>query len=275
MEKSFETIELPKRGKAKVELWKFMGLTEMESLLRCFDDFEHSEFVKGATGTTAQHLAFSRLLAKHLALPSSLPTSQIIIDLYFYLTKFAISLNFTREQINVLLSIIQRTHSLAVRTAFGNLDETFEYLSDLLLVYSVHRPPFSVQLFTVKEITEIIEYLFNVYFKQFKFYKFVFAPGLRLDLRFKYTNQPDLEENNERDLLEDESLIVEENETISPEEKELRDFIKSYLGNQLDKIKAELNEENRSKSSATVDSKISKKRPKTGDASKSNNKNKK
>ena len=272
MENSFNTIELPENGKAKVELWKFVGCTEMESLLRCFDDFEHSEFINGASGTSAQYLAFSKLLAKQLALPISLPTTQIIIDLYFYLTRFAISLSMTREQINALLSIVQRTHSFAVRTAFGNLDETFKYFSDLLLVYSVHRPPFSLQLFAVKQVPIIVEYVFDVYFKQFKFYKFAFAPGLGLDLRFKYTNQPE-EENNEtnRDLLEDESIIVEEPETVNEEERELRDFIKRYLGNQLDKMKAELAQDDaRAKS---TDTKNSKKRPKTGD--KTNNKNKK
>ena len=74
--------------------------------------------------------------------------SRILIDKYFYLFKFSLENLFNKEQISCLLTIAKKTHDLAVDTSFGNLDETFDYFKKSLLIHAVHRPPFSLQLFT-------------------------------------------------------------------------------------------------------------------------------
>ena len=40
---------------------------------------------------------------------------------------------FKKEQISALISVLKRTHDLAMSTSFGNLDETFDYFKNLIL----------------------------------------------------------------------------------------------------------------------------------------------
>jgi hypothetical protein len=123
------------------------------------------------------------------------------------------------------------------------------------------RPPYSLKMFSIKEIELISDYVFDVYFKQFKFYKYVFSLAIRLDLKFRYSHLSvetlqgpeestalDNVENAKNDSAQakDESQIVDNlKETLEDDNKEkisseLKDFIRSYLSDKLKKMKDEL-----------------------------------
>ncbi len=136
----FFTIKLPEYRKPKLELWKFIPLNEMDMLLACLDsqEFLNSEENRHQSKLT-EYKRFTNLLSQQLNLDQKSKKDMIIIDKYYYITKFCIANEFTKEQISCLLLIIKRLHEFAIETSFGNMDETFDYFQKQLVIYAVHR----------------------------------------------------------------------------------------------------------------------------------------
>lgn len=247
-------VKLPEFKKAKLDLWQYLDQNKLQSLVGCF---EENEFVKPSERS---YELFSTLISQILALDSKSKRGKILIDKYFYLIKFCIDREYSLVQISALFSLIIRTHNVACETAFGNLDQTFAFFKEALLCYAVHRPPFSLNLFQPAQIKQILDYFMSTYFKQFKFYKYAFSTGIKAELNFSYTNQPepvtnvqDNAENelddslirNESRLLNELGLIEENNEQEALETNaEIKQFVRDYLNQHLSIVKADLmNEE--------------------------------
>lgn len=268
---NYFSIKLPEYKKAKVEIWKYINPNDLETLLGCFEIDDYKEFLTRLEKSNIkikpddykrkldQYALFSRLLAKQMNLNLTNKKDLIQIDQFYYLIKYALSNGFGKEQISALISVAKRTHEIAVETAFGNLDQSFDYFKNLLLCYAVHRPPFSINLFSPVQVENIVNYFLDSYFKQFKFYKYVYSPAVLLDLKLKYTNQPevlnlDLNEPqaNELNLDLDEARVEsrvtnqlsavseQRQQQVQSDNKELKEFIKAYLNQHLDKMKEDL-----------------------------------
>ena len=107
----------------------------------------------------------------------------------------------------------------------------------------------------------------DTYFSQFKFYKYVFTPAVRLDMRFEYKNAYVQEmraleqahaEQLERELLDTavESVINEEDEedgerqlmesrltdnpALEKAAQELKEFVRKYLSQRMDMVKKDI-----------------------------------
>ncbi len=259
-EGDFFSIKLPEYRKPKLELWAFMPLNDLEVLLSVFDS---TEFMKSKdSNRTTEYKKFKSLIARQLNLKENSKQDQILIDKYYYIIRFGIENNFSTEQINSLLLVVKRTHELAMETSFGNLDETFDYFKRLVVMHSVHRPPYSVSVFSLQEVDLIIAYVFDIYFKQFKFYKYVFSQAVRLDVKLKYSNLPeDKPDIIETSIVNNDFLaeLESENKTIDSHgqstaredidtkvnegQHELKEFIRNYLSDKLKKMKDELSNE--------------------------------
>ncbi|CAI9532449.1 unnamed protein product [Staurois parvus] len=100
---------------------------------------------------------------------------------------------------------MKEIHGSCVETSLGNVDECFQYFKELLLCHAVHRPPFSVAVFTQQQLPHISDYVLNTYFRHFKLYKCVFTPQVCLDLTISYEEESeglDQEENGNVTLTE-------------------------------------------------------------------------
>lgn len=270
MQSNYYSIKLPENRKARVELWKYLKQTDLQKLLDLFeekteedDDDDDEDFflttsIDSGRGKNV-FLAFSSLVSKLLKLNASDARQAILIEKYYYLIRFARSKQFNVEQTSALVSIFTRTHDLACDTAFGNLDETFDYFKELVLVYAVHRPPFSISLFTPQQIQLVVQYFFDSYFKQFKLFKYVFTPEVVFDVQLKYnglkpTADDELNLALDVDALKESEFMKqtsERNEDVALQSQlanndekenlvELRQFIKGYLDKKLDVVKDEL-----------------------------------
>lgn len=285
------SIKLPQYHKAKVELWRYLNPNNLDALLGCFEIDDYDEFLKSLTKSEANSLAwlkqtnlskipsqnsgqkedkgneqykiFARLISIQMNLNLKDKKDSILIDKYFYLIKFALGNGFGKEQIGALITIIKRTHDVACETSFGNLEQTFDYFKNLLLVYCVHRPPFSLNIFTPKQAQLTIDYVYNSYFKSFKFYKYVYSPALFLDLSMSYTNLETSETNTKQsEIIKPESrLMINSDETMqtldeqvdelenSEQQKRkverdvLADFVRNYVQNKLNKLQTDLEQE--------------------------------
>ncbi|KAL3856756.1 hypothetical protein ACJMK2_011477 [Sinanodonta woodiana] len=179
----------------------------------------------------------------------------IVMDLYYYTLQFARDNAFSKEQTSTLFSIIKKTHEVCIETPFGNIDQTFNYFKELVLCHAVNRPPHSIELFTADHVRMITEYTVNTYFRHFKMYKYAFTPLVRLDLTLSYVGIPETPPPSEADepdagLEAEQGELTGDSETPavaperptepeeSPERKELRTMIQTYLTEEVKKIKA-------------------------------------
>ena len=325
------------RARARLELWKYVSNERVAALAACFDtDLKVSDILAKLNTTTSTttttsgqnttsssigydakllarlqadpqpHKLFALLVAgSQLGLDANSRKDRILIDVYYYLLKFGVSHSFGLEQLSALIITMRHTHQVAAETSFGNLAETFDYFKKHLLVYAVHRPPFSLRVFTAAQIELIVAYFLATYFHQFKLYKSIFTSAIKLHMKFKYSqlapdelidvdgtggdDTPHQHTANHAAGIIEESVEVDSSAANSQqqsqhsdeESRELRQFIRGYLNDRLERMKSELMAEEAAASAAaaaavaakpgSADGKKSKSKPKTPNA---NNKKK-
>ncbi|CAL8305080.1 unnamed protein product [Lota lota] len=122
------------------------------------------------------------------------PMGEVLLGLYVQTVQFCRRSGFNREQTSVLLSIMKRVHQLNIETSLNNMEQCFDYCSELLLCHSVRRPPFSIDLFKSHEVTLILEHVNHTYIRNYALYKYIFTPQVRLDLSLSYCGMPEQED---------------------------------------------------------------------------------
>jgi hypothetical protein len=100
-----------------------------------------------------------RLLVEILGFSTD-PSPKEVVLLEFYLTnlRFAVECKFTTEKTSALFSILRDNHEQMVRGSL-TLDQSLLYFKELLLLHSVQRPPYSVGIFSFKDVTLITDYV--------------------------------------------------------------------------------------------------------------------
>ncbi|XP_019622358.1 PREDICTED: coiled-coil domain-containing protein 189-like isoform X2 [Branchiostoma belcheri] len=193
----------------------------------------------------------------------------VLMDLFVYTILYARRQNFNKEQTSAFFSIVKRTHGVCVETPFGNVQECYNYFTELLLCHGTKRPPFSVDLFDADQVRNITDYVVNTYFRHFKLYKYVFTPKVQLDLTMKYVGIPEtpqpMEEEEQKEEeqpgpdaeaaeqqeepqeevppTETENPPEETPEVESPRKKELRTLIQSQLASQVKELRMSVDEQ--------------------------------
>eukprot|EP01012_Entosiphon_sulcatum_P025074 TRINITY_DN30340_c0_g1_i1.p1 TRINITY_DN30340_c0_g1~~TRINITY_DN30340_c0_g1_i1.p1 ORF type:complete len:289 (+),score=74.29 TRINITY_DN30340_c0_g1_i1:65-931(+) len=114
--------------------------------------------------------------------PSWLETGQqaatlnaILLDLYAYLIQFCRERHLTLEKTSTLFSIVHRTHTRSMQERLSDT-ASYQAFQQLLVDHSVHRPPFSCQIFTVADAQVIGEYVLETYYRHYKMYLYAFTP---------------------------------------------------------------------------------------------------
>ncbi|XP_030066372.1 cilia- and flagella-associated protein 119 isoform X2 [Microcaecilia unicolor] len=112
--------------------------------------------------------------------------SAILLELYYYTVLFCREQGFSDAQTSCLFSIIKETHEFCIETPLGNIEQCYNYFTELLLCHTVRRPPFSTDIFSLDQVPLITNYVLNTYFRHFKLYKYVFTSQVRLDISLSY-----------------------------------------------------------------------------------------
>ncbi|KAL1264500.1 hypothetical protein QQF64_004855 [Cirrhinus molitorella] len=185
--KPLENIRPPK---ARVLLWADLKHSDMEEIEKCNSIPE-----------------IERILCRALLASDVAQTKQrVLLELYTNLVLFCREQHFKREQTSVLISIIKNVHQFNTETPLNNTDECFTYCSELLLCHSVRRPPFSIDLFSSEQVTEILSYFINTYMRHYFIYKYIFTPEVQLDISLSYIGTPedtDIEETPQSESVAD------------------------------------------------------------------------
>ena len=162
--------------------WVDLSLTDVERIL------ESSE---SSTET------FQETLAEFLGHtgPTYSKHALIELDMYFYAILFAKREAFNQAQLSAFFTMLKCVHRMCISTPYDNMSETFDYFKALLVRHSVFRPPYSICLYSMKQVKAMTEYVLNTYFKHFKLYKYAFTKKVVLDLKVSYPGIPETPES--------------------------------------------------------------------------------
>ncbi|XP_035260349.1 coiled-coil domain-containing protein 189 [Anguilla rostrata] len=164
---------IPHHPKPTVLLWADVSYTDMEEI----DNTKSTPELK-------------RVLCKLLGIQMNQSMTRVLSNMYLHALLFCRRTGLNREQTSVLLSIIKAIHAANVETLLNNMDQCFTFCSELLLCHSSMRPPFSIDLFNSEQMTQILQYLVNIYFRHFSLYKYIFTTQVQLNLSLSYSEIP-------------------------------------------------------------------------------------
>lgn len=127
--------------------------------------------------------------------------AHITRDLFYHVVMFARRNNFKEEQLSALITIMKSVHELCISTPYDNSRDCYELMKQLLMCHSVHRPPYSIQLYSLDQVKTVMEYILQAYFKHFKLYKYAFTKRVLLDLKISYEGVEDTPPSSHTNLL--------------------------------------------------------------------------
>lgn len=61
-------------------------------------------------------------------------------------------------------------------------EEGIKMLKDILDRHKVHRPPYSIFIFTEQEVSKIINFMLNTFFRHYSMYEYSFKPKVEIVL---------------------------------------------------------------------------------------------
>ncbi|CAI5790998.1 cilia- and flagella-associated protein 119 isoform X1 [Podarcis raffonei] len=217
-----EGFQQPQPHKAKICMWKYLDVHSMDLINKA--------------GTTDE---LKSLLSRLLDLQDfeTNPRSTILLDLYFYTIQFCREQGFNREQTSAFFSIVKDVHEACVETPLPNVEECYNYFSELVFCHSIRRPPFSIDLFNQNQLVRLTDYMINTYFRHYKLYKYAFTPQVRLDISFTYIGMPEPEPKYEEAATEDSeaalSPLQEDMDETAIAEESPTAVLREYIANQL------------------------------------------
>ncbi|XP_042591579.1 coiled-coil domain-containing protein 189 isoform X2 [Cyprinus carpio] len=200
-----ENIRVSQPPRSRVLLWADLKHSDME------------EIEKSNSIPEIERILCRALLASDVAQPKQ----RVLLELYTNLVLFCKDQHFNREQTSVLISIIKNVHQFNTETPLNNTDHCLTYCSELLLCHSVRRPPFSIDLFSSEQVTQILSYFINTYMRHYFLYKYIFTPEVQLDISLSYIGIP--EDTDTEETAQSGSSPKSELKTIV--QKEVRDEV--------------------------------------------------
>lgn len=113
----------------------------------------------------------------------------VFLDLALSVLNFAHRQTFPAVKTSTLFSIVTTTHQYACER-LGPPPTTasaHEFFEQLLLMHSVERPPFSIQIFSVKDVQHISTFMVEHYFRHLRMYQYVFVTSKHLLVASSYS----------------------------------------------------------------------------------------
>ena len=106
----------------------------------------------------------------------------IASDLFFYLYAFCKDHAFDDAKTSTFLSIMKAIFQRDSETHGASMSASYEWFEEVLMRHCVHRIPYSVQVFDDHEVADILEFVVDTYFRQFRMYNYIFGVQARVRL---------------------------------------------------------------------------------------------
>ena len=123
---------------------------------------------------------------------------EILIDFHQNNYLFAKKHGFDARKTSTFMSIFIKVFNKAMKHRMEN-DEAFALFKTLVLNHSVERPPYSVVVFYIDDLKEIVDFALGTFFRNFSLYKYTYTPHLDMVIShvFKGASKIALEEEGE------------------------------------------------------------------------------
>ncbi|CAG9466537.1 unnamed protein product [Pedinophyceae sp. YPF-701] len=145
----------------------------------------------------------------------------IELDLYFQAFQHGAAENLTPKQISALVAMVRQTHLRAIGKRL-TVERSFQGFKDLLLDHSIHRPPFSEGIFTLREAHALMAWMLTAYYRNYKLYQYALTTGRTCDVTSRTAGDGLVEYPPETPPLED-ATPMEEHEAKLAEERKAKE----------------------------------------------------
>jgi len=148
-------------------------------------------------------------IAEILKLKFESPKDQILIDFYNSNYKFCIKNKFTLEKSSTFLSIMFFMFNYSVMNKKLTKDKSYNMFLEIMEFHSIHRPPYSYEIFSGEDKSSIIDFAKKTFYHNFSMIENIFKYNMNIVL-----NSTDHKDIPKIDLpkieaLQDEFLIDE------------------------------------------------------------------
>jgi len=126
----------------------------------------------------------SRCLCSYLEMDASNPKDEILLKYYFGNLRFTVENRFTAEKTSTLFSIMKLVHFLSMERTL-TAEQSTQELRTLLLQHAVERPPYSIGIFSNKDVAQIMDHATDTYYRHYKLYRYVFTKKRLMDFSIK------------------------------------------------------------------------------------------
>jgi hypothetical protein len=106
----------------------------------------------------------------------------IASDLFFYLYAFCKDHAFDGAKTSTFLSIMRAIFQHDGETPGRSMTASYEWFEAVLARHCVDRIPYSVKVFDDHEVADILEFVVDTYFRQFRMYNYIFGVQARVRL---------------------------------------------------------------------------------------------
>jgi len=207
-------------------LWKELSAEQTEELIRSLEVGEGRD-----------------CLVKSLRLDSSTQRGAIETDLYYYAVHFCCESKFTAEKTSATIGILRAVHTHSM-DKFWPLERSMSYFKEMLVLHSVQRPPYSVGIFTLQDVSALTDYITESYFRHYNLYKYAFTKRTLMDVSSidSWTETPVIPESLASGISreEQERKMAEERAEQEKAEEENRQQALAAAQAELDAAKAAL-----------------------------------
>lgn len=144
---------------------------------------------------------------------------QHCLDFLTHMVVFGRRQLYTPEQLQVILEISTSAWTECVSTSRDNYVSTLTNFEEHLLLFTVHRPPYSEQIFALHEAQDLLQYATKTFFAHFKLYKYVCTKLPRCALSVTYNGPNATSESDHKPI---EELLINELEAGRPDDQVCR-----------------------------------------------------
>jgi hypothetical protein len=143
----------------------------------CWNDLSRYHINEITSAKTRQQRAAVIAGITSIQLPEGVKTSleHVLLDFYCENVEICLENNLSAEKISTFFSIMNEVH-LQSMDPNVTLVDSFGRFTKLIVNHSVHRPPFSIEIFTQFDVQLLSKYVHNTYYRHYKMYQYVFCP---------------------------------------------------------------------------------------------------
>ncbi len=139
-----------------------------------------------AAASDAPNTSIRQLLADFLSIRYADEKKQkIALDYHFYNYAFCKDRAFDARRTTTFLSIM---HTIWLRDTESNsaadtIATSYAFFQDILLKHCVERVPYNIKVFDQDEVSGIIDYVVESYYRQFRLFTYIFGSVKRLQVQ--------------------------------------------------------------------------------------------